>query len=153
MRSKKSSLVKTTQDFASRTTVHGIGYVFDPTIPIIDRILWLAVNISISRLSGFWKKKLQVISAFLLLAVYLTSQSFQEWNDEPVLTTLKNTALPIDKVSHPILTRTVANWNFVKGAFSYCHHLWIWFPLNKCWEEGDKHYKHTVIDRMYQLEV
>ena len=35
-----------------------------------------------------------------MLAVYLTSQSFQEWNDEPVLTTLKNTALPIDKVSH-----------------------------------------------------
>ena len=49
------------------------------------------------------KKKLQVISAFLVLAVYLTSQSFQEWNDEPVLTTLKNTALPIDKVSHVII--------------------------------------------------
>ena len=44
-----------------------------------------------------------MISAFLVLAVYLTSQSFQEWNDEPVLTTLKNTALPIDKVSHVII--------------------------------------------------
>ena len=45
MKSKKSPLVKTTEDFAGRTTVHGIGYVFDPSLNFIDRTLWLAVKI------------------------------------------------------------------------------------------------------------
>ena len=45
MKSKKSPLVKTTEDFAARTTVHGIGYVFDPSLNFIDRMFWLAVKI------------------------------------------------------------------------------------------------------------
>ena len=44
MKSKKSPLVKTTEDFAARTTVHGIGYVFDPSLSFFDRMFWLAVN-------------------------------------------------------------------------------------------------------------
>ena len=44
MKGKKSPLVKTTEDFAARTTVHGIGYVFDPSLSFFDRMFWLAVN-------------------------------------------------------------------------------------------------------------
>ena len=44
MKSKKSPLVKTTEDFAARTTVHGISYVFDASLSTIDRILWLGVT-------------------------------------------------------------------------------------------------------------
>ena len=44
MKSKKSPLVKTTEDFAAQTTVHGISYVFDANLSTIDRILWLGVT-------------------------------------------------------------------------------------------------------------
>ena len=59
MKSKKSPLVKTTEDFAGRTTVHGIGYVFDPSLNFIDRMFWLAVKIlTIIKLKVLKKKSL-----------------------------------------------------------------------------------------------
>ena len=41
---------------------------------------------------------IQVVSIFLVLAGYLTSQSWGEWRGEPVVTTLKHTAQPVTKV-------------------------------------------------------
>ena len=40
----------------------------------------------------------QVVLIFLVLAGYLTSQSWKEWRAEPVVTTLKHTAQPVTKV-------------------------------------------------------
>ena len=86
MKSKKSPLVKTTEDFAARTTVHGIGYVFDPSLNFIDRMFWLAVKIlTIVKLKVLKKNIHQVVSTFLVLAGYLTSQSLKEWKDEQVV--------------------------------------------------------------------
>ena len=85
MKSKKSPLVKTTEDFAARTTVHGIGYVFDPSLNFIDRMFWLAVKILTIIKLKFSKSNHQVVSTFLVLAGYLTSQSLKEWKDEQVV--------------------------------------------------------------------
>ena len=40
----------------------------------------------------------QVVLIFLVLAGYLTSESWSEWREELVVTTLKHTAHPVTKV-------------------------------------------------------
>ena len=55
---KKSALVQTTEDFASRTSIHGVAYAFDRDLGLVDRALWILV-----------------VLAFLLLASFLTKNS------------------------------------------------------------------------------
>ena len=40
---KKSALTQTVEDYASRSSIHGISYVFDRELNIFDRLLWLLV--------------------------------------------------------------------------------------------------------------
>ena len=70
MREKKKgklALLKTTEDFAERTSIHGIAYVFDRGLWIADRLLWAVLVLS-----------------FLGLAFYLTWNSWTQWRDEQV---------------------------------------------------------------------
>ena len=70
MREKKKgkiALLKTTEDFAERTSIHGIAYVFDRGLWIADRLLWAVV-----------------VFCFLGLAFYLTWNSWTQWRDEQV---------------------------------------------------------------------
>ena len=43
---KKTALVQTTEDYASRSSIHGIGYIFDRELNIVDRFLWVFVVLS-----------------------------------------------------------------------------------------------------------
>ena len=89
MKTKKKSpaVVRTTEEFASQTTVHGISYIFDRSLPMVDRLLWLVVVVS-----------------FLGLASYLTYNSYTEWRGEQVITTLKDTVMPVTEVAFPAIT-------------------------------------------------
>ena len=64
---KKAAFVRTTEDFASRTSIHGVAYVFDREHGLVDRVLWILA-----------------VTAFLLLAGYFTHQSWTQWRDEQV---------------------------------------------------------------------
>ena len=64
---RKIALLQNTEDFAERTTIHGISYVFDRGLRIADRVLWGLVVLS-----------------FLSLAFYLTWNSWTQWRDEQV---------------------------------------------------------------------
>ena len=63
----KIALLKTTEDFAERTSIHGIAYVFDRGLWIADRLLWAVL-----------------VLCFLGLAFYLTWNSWTQWRDEQV---------------------------------------------------------------------
>ena len=64
---KKAPFVKTTEDFASRSSIHGVGYVFDRNLGPLDRILWIFV-----------------VLAFLCLAGFLTINIWMQWREEQV---------------------------------------------------------------------
>ena len=61
------ALLQTTEDFAERTSIHGISYVFDRGLKIADRLLWGLVVLS-----------------FISLAFYLAWGSWTQWQDEQV---------------------------------------------------------------------
>ena len=64
---KKAALVRTTEDFASRTSIHGVAYVFDREHSLVDRVLWILV-----------------VTSFLLLTGFFTAKIWTQWRDEQV---------------------------------------------------------------------
>ena len=68
------SIRKTLTDFAENTTIHGIGYIFNTLLPFIERCLWTVAF-------GF----------FACLAIYWSAEMAVEWQDDPVITTVKST--------------------------------------------------------------
>ena len=69
MKSKswKQGLSKTTENYASRTSIHGIGYIFDRELGIFDRVLWLLV-----------------VVAFGAVAAKITKNFWSQWREEQV---------------------------------------------------------------------
>ena len=66
--SPRKALTQTTEDYASRSTIHGIGYVFDHDLSIVERILWLLL-----------------VLASLAAAAYFTWNFWSQWRDEQVI--------------------------------------------------------------------
>ena len=64
---RKAALTRTIEGYAGRSSIHGIGYVFDRDINIVDRLLWLFVVI-----------------AFIGGAAMLTWNFWSQWRDEQV---------------------------------------------------------------------
>ena len=66
-RLKRASLTKTAEDYASRTSIHGIGYIFDKELGVVERLLWMAL-----------------VLGFLGLSVTLTSNIWKQWREQQV---------------------------------------------------------------------
>ena len=67
---KKAVLTQTAEDYASRSSIHGIAYVFDRKLNIVDRLLWLFL-----------------VLAFSGVAAALTWNFWTQWRDEQVIHT------------------------------------------------------------------
>ena len=81
MRSKMQSVLRpkkaiqtTINDYAGQATFHGISYIFDLSKPPLDRFLWLFT-----------------CCLFFALAFYLSGKAYIQWQDDPVLTSVKTT--------------------------------------------------------------
>ena len=64
---KQLALLKTAEDYSSRTTIHGVSYAFDKDLGVLGRILWTLVVI-----------------ALLAFAVYLNYRIWTQWEDGQV---------------------------------------------------------------------
>ena len=84
---KHSALAETAEDYANNSTVHGLCYTFDRSLFKVDRALWVLVCLT-----------------FAVLAVHLTYQSYDNWQQNQVVITLKNTAKPVNEISFPAVT-------------------------------------------------
>ena len=73
---KRASLTKTAEDYASRTSIHGIGYIFEKELGVVERLLWTAL-----------------VLAFLGLSVLLTSNIWTQWREQQVALATKNIVL------------------------------------------------------------
>ena len=64
---RKVALNKTTTEYASRSSIHGIGYIFDRELGIFDRVLWLLA-----------------VVACLAVAAKITQNFWSQWREEQV---------------------------------------------------------------------
>ena len=58
---KKAALTQTTEEYASRSSIHGISYIFDRELSIVDRLIWLLVVLSFAGVAAaliwnFWSQ-------------------------------------------------------------------------------------------------
>ena len=63
----KAALSQTTEEYASRSSIHGIGYIFDKELHLLERLLWLLLVI-----------------AFLGVAATMTWNFWSQWRNEQV---------------------------------------------------------------------
>ena len=80
-------LSKTLCEYGNTATTHGIFYIFESGRWILERIFWVIV----------------VIIA-ILLALNWSWRAYQQWEDEPMLTTIATTGLPIQEIPFPSIT-------------------------------------------------
>ena len=66
--STKKMFSQTTEEYASRSTIHGIGYIFDKELHLVDRVLWQFM-----------------VLAFLGVAAALTWNFRSQWRHEQVI--------------------------------------------------------------------
>ena len=74
----KFAVVNFLSEYSSRTTLHGLSYIYDSTSSLFDRCLWLVVCLS-----------------FAFLAVFMSAKAYIDWHDDPVTTTLLTTGKKI----------------------------------------------------------
>ena len=84
---EKLGLSKTLQDYSETATVHGVSYVFSRSLPLPDRILWALTTFTC-----------------LALAVYWSTTAYSNWQENLVVTSLKNPAMPVSKLPFPAVT-------------------------------------------------
>ena len=65
---KKAALTQTVEEYAGRSSIHGIGYVFDRDLNLVDRLLWLFV-----------------VLALLVIAAIFSLNFWSQWRDEQVV--------------------------------------------------------------------
>ena len=64
----KAALSQTTEEYASRSSIHGIGYIFDKELHLVDRLLWLLV-----------------VVVFLGVAATMSWNFWSQWRNEQVM--------------------------------------------------------------------
>ena len=78
---------RTLKEYSSASTTHGIAYVFEDDRLILERVLWVIVII---------------IAIFFAASLSITA--YKNWQDDPVITSVGTTGLPIETVTFPSIT-------------------------------------------------
>ena len=106
----KYLLSKIIKEFADSTTIHGINYIFESGIPIIERLLWIVAMI-----------------IMLIFASFFSLSAYKEWEDHPVVTTVMSTGKPIEEIEFPAITICAQVFLYLKCLYFICgnNHLYI----------------------------
>ena len=83
----ESLFQRTCKEYSEWSLVHGVAYVFATSLPSADRVAW-----------GL------LVFAGLGLASYWSIASYNTWQEELTITTLKDAAMPINKIPFPAVT-------------------------------------------------
>ena len=84
---KKSIFIETAKDFFSSTTAHGLAYIVEEGVLLVERVFW-AIVVLLAIAFCIW----QVITIWL------------DWQQNPVVTSLETVALPIEEIEFPAVT-------------------------------------------------
>ena len=84
---RKSKLARNFTEYTSRSTIHGIGYIYDQKLGLFDRALWLVI-----------------VTSFMSTAMWMINSSYTTWQNNQVITTLKTTTKPVSELEFPAVT-------------------------------------------------
>ena len=98
---KKNYASTTLHEYAENSSVHGVSYIFSPSETIVEKLIWCFV-----------------VLASLVLAGWFSQKSFTDWQDNQIITTLKNAAKQVSELDFPAVTICAGglNMNAVENA-------------------------------------
>ena len=82
-----SSFSSLLYEFGNSSSIHGLAYILTKTGRVLDRILWLVIFL----ISG-------------CVAVYLIIESFNHWQNNQVITTLKDMDRQVEGIDSAAVT-------------------------------------------------
>ena len=103
-------LTQTTEEYASRSSIHGIGYAFDRELSTFDRVLWLLVvlvflAVAAALTLNLWTQwRNEQVRIFPFFTIFIANQTQYQVNHFKVVTILKNTTKLVAEVPFPALT-------------------------------------------------
>ena len=75
------------KDYASVTTAHGIAYLAEDGRPKLEKVFWIVI-----------------VLLALVFSYYQCATLYNQWQDDPVITTLDTVSLPIHEIEFPAVT-------------------------------------------------
>ena len=84
---KTSPLSKTLQEYSETATVHGVSYVFSRSLPQVDKVLWAFITLTCLSLAAYW-----------------SITAYGNWQENLVVTTLKDPAKSVASLPFPAVT-------------------------------------------------
>ena len=98
---KFHKMIRIIREYTENTTIHGINYIFESGIPIIERLLWIVAMI-----------------IMLIFASFLSLSAYKEWEDHPVVTTVMSTGKPIEEIEFPAITICAQVFLYLKCLYT-----------------------------------
>ena len=84
---KKNPFGKTSKEYSSATTIHGVRYISEDGISNLEYCSWIFV-----------------VFTAVAIAALMSSNAYFHWQENPVMTTVGSTGQPIDKIEFPSVT-------------------------------------------------
>jgi hypothetical protein len=84
---EKNGTFQILHEYSEYSTIQGIVYIFQTRQSLVGRIVWVII-----------------VAFMLLLGSYWSIQSYVDWQNNPVLTTVQTTAYPVKEIEFPAVT-------------------------------------------------
>ena len=84
---KLNGFLKTSTDFANTTTLNGVSYIVEIAGNPITKVFWAIMVLTFSTIGIIW-----------------SYQAYTAWVDDPILTTIATTGLPVQDIKFPAIT-------------------------------------------------
>ena len=84
---KKTKVIQNVEAFCEQTTIHGFLYTVGSGNHLIVKVAWF-----------------MIVAVFMTLACFLIKMSFNDWSENPTVTTTDSAAYPIENEPFPSVT-------------------------------------------------
>ena len=101
------AISKTAKEYSSASSIHGFAYILEPAHGPFLRFLWLAVVLGMAAMGVYLSIQVRYFKFHipgLLSSNLLSTKVYEDWLEDPVLTTIKTTTKPISEIDFPSIT-------------------------------------------------
>ena len=84
---KEHPVTSTFRDYSEAATVHGVSYVFSRSLPLADRVVWGLITLTCLSLAAYW-----------------SITAYGNWQENMVVTSLKDPAMSVTNLPFPAVT-------------------------------------------------
>ena len=85
--SKKGPIPKTLVEYGGATTIHGISYILEDGRQLFERVVWVVL-----------------VTFCALVSLSSTIEIYQNWDEDPITTTIGTTEYEIENLEYPSIT-------------------------------------------------